>query len=394
MVAAVGDMTGAEQQIRARIRREGSITFDGFMDLALYGEGGFFASGRGAGRSGRDFVTSPETGSLYGALVANAFDREWRALGAPDPFFVIECGAGNGRLAADVLRARPDCAAALRYVLVERSESLRAEQRTRVELSAPELVAGPHLVGASGDDAPEPVERTGPLCAQLAELPSIRVDGVVFANELLDNLPFGIAEFDGRQWHEVRVTVDENDRVTELLVPIAAPALFGAAPTAGTRLPIDRALTPWLGQAANTLRRGVVIVVDYLVPIAEIIERSPKWLHTYAAHERGSDPLAQIGEVDITTDIAIEHLEAAAANARLAVVSLDTQRDWLRGLGLASLISAASDVWNERASIGDLEAMVARSHINEAAALCDPTGLGDFRVASLTPQGEASNLRK
>ena len=44
------------------------------MEGALYGDGGFFASGHGAGRDGRDFVTSPETGSLFGLCVARALD--------------------------------------------------------------------------------------------------------------------------------------------------------------------------------------------------------------------------------------------------------------------------------------------------------------------------------
>ena len=74
---------------------------------------------------GRDFVTSPEVGTLFGALVARALDASWHELGAPDPFVVIEAGAGRGRLAADVLRAAPACAPALRYVLVERSAALR-----------------------------------------------------------------------------------------------------------------------------------------------------------------------------------------------------------------------------------------------------------------------------
>jgi len=106
------------QPIRARlherIRREGPITFAAYMEAALYHEpDGFFARGGGAGRAGADFVTSPEVGSLFGALVARALDRSWLDLGAPDPFVVVEAGAGRGRLAADVLRAEPACAPAL-----------------------------------------------------------------------------------------------------------------------------------------------------------------------------------------------------------------------------------------------------------------------------------------
>jgi len=125
-------VSAVDAQLAQLIHREGPITFDRFMEVALYGEGGFFASGHGAGRAGRDFVTSPEVGPLFGLCVARALDRLWHALDDPDPFLVIEAGAGNGRLAREVLRAAPACLRALRYVLVERSPALRAEQRERL----------------------------------------------------------------------------------------------------------------------------------------------------------------------------------------------------------------------------------------------------------------------
>src|SRR4249919_1949095 len=98
---------GASERIVERIRREGPISFDAFVDLALYGDDGFFTRARGAGRAGRDFVTSPEVGPLFGALVAGALDAWWRELEEPDPYLVIEAGAGRGRLAHDVLVAAP-----------------------------------------------------------------------------------------------------------------------------------------------------------------------------------------------------------------------------------------------------------------------------------------------
>ena len=58
----------------------------------------------------------------------------------------------------------------------------------------------------------------GPVFASLEDLPALTVDAVVLANELLDNLPFGIAEWDGARWQEVRVAVD-GDRFVEMLVP-------------------------------------------------------------------------------------------------------------------------------------------------------------------------------
>src|SRR5438105_1994918 len=96
------------------------------MELALYEpEHGFYATTGAAGRRG-DFLTAPEIGPLFGAVVARALDTWWRAAGEPDPYVVVEAGAGAGTLALSVLAASPSCLRALRYVLVERSAALRA----------------------------------------------------------------------------------------------------------------------------------------------------------------------------------------------------------------------------------------------------------------------------
>ena len=67
----------------------------------------------------------------------------WDDLDARDPFLVIEAGAGRGRLAADVLASEPRCSPALRYVLVERSDARRAEQRDLLALEPVEDALGP-----------------------------------------------------------------------------------------------------------------------------------------------------------------------------------------------------------------------------------------------------------
>jgi hypothetical protein len=61
-----------------------------------------------------------------------------------------------------------------------------------------------------------------------------------------------------------------------------------------------------------------------------------------------------------------------------------SQAEWLAGLGMAQLVAAAAAVWRERAAIGDLAAMVARSRLGEAEALTDARGLGGHRVLEWT----------
>ena len=68
------------------------VRFDQFMNEALYGAHGFYTSGVGrAGRRG-DFITSPEIGPLFGAVIARALDAWWRDMGSPDDFHIYDVG--------------------------------------------------------------------------------------------------------------------------------------------------------------------------------------------------------------------------------------------------------------------------------------------------------------
>ena len=83
------------------------MRFDEVMELALYHPvGGFYEGGGRAGRGGADFITSPEVGGLFGAVMARALESWWEALGRPDPFLVVEAGAGRGRWPGDPRRRR------------------------------------------------------------------------------------------------------------------------------------------------------------------------------------------------------------------------------------------------------------------------------------------------
>ena len=56
------------------------------------------------------------------------------------------------------------------------------------------------------------------------------------------------------------------------------------------------------------------------------------------------------------------------------------QGEFLRAHGLDELADAARAAWQERAHIGDLEALKQRSRVTESRALTDPAGLGAFKV--------------
>lgn len=378
-----------EHKLVETIRREGPIRFDRFMEAALYDpEGGFFTAGGGAGRSEGDFITSPEVGSLFGAVVARGVDHWWRELGQPDPFVVVDAGAGRGQLARDVLRAGPECATALRYVMAERSPRLRRLQHEYLQVEPADEALGPAVKLGADDDDPELVPGTGPIVTQTEEIPAVTFEGVIVANELLDNLPFRLVERTGSDWNEIRVGHDDRTLV-EVPVPADA-ALAGHAadllPDApeGVRLPVQEQFRDWLDRCSRALRRGFVVVIDYADEASGVAARGPaSWLRTYRAHERGRSPFDDPGSQDITADVVLESLREAARREGFQVAAERSQAEWLVDLGVGDLVEEGKRIWEERAHLGDLEAMQARSRVSEAEALLHPAGLGGHRVVVL-----------
>ena len=363
-----------------RIRRFGPVRFDEFVDAALNGADGFFSTGRGAGRRA-DFLTSPEVGPLFGAVVARAVDAEWQQLGRPDPFVVVEGGAGRGALARSILDAVPSCLAALRYVCVEHSPVLRERAAEWLPVEPPANVFG--AAGGGDPDAALPfVPGEGPIVTVLSDLPALTVTGVVVANELLDNLPFRLLERRNGDWAEVLVGVGSDGEPVEVLASAPSDAAAVAeqlapAAAAGSRIPLQASAAAWLRRALALLDRGRVVVVDFATTTPALASRPwQEWVRTYRSHGPGGSPLQAPGSQDITCEVAVDQLAA-----RLGPPASDlSQADWLRRHGVDQLVATARADWHERAHLGDLAALAARSRVGEARALCDPTGLGAFRV--------------
>ncbi|MEY2470261.1 MAG: hypothetical protein QOF21_2959 [Actinomycetota bacterium] len=332
------------------------VGFDVFMENALYGPSGFYAVGSGPGRRDADFLTSPEIGPLFGAVVARALDAWWDQLGRPDPFPVVEAGGGRGALARAVAAAAPRCADVMRYVLVERAAPARAEAARSLDVFTAE--SRENVQRTVTDDLPAP-----------GELGDV---GVVIANELLDNLVFKLLERAGGEWIELLVDGDE-------FVPGEAVSGFDHvdAPD-GSRIPWHTGAIEWTARARQLFARSRIALIDYGTRTTGELALRPwrDWLRTYRDHGGGTDPLRRPGDQDITCDIAFDQLQPDR---------LTTQAEWLHGYGIEGFVGQAKATWHERAAIGDLLALAARSRVSEADALLDPTGPGGFLVAEWLP---------
>ena len=351
------------------------MSFAQYMDIALYDESiGFYATNGRAGRRG-DFLTSPEVGPLFGALLARRLDEEWFALGSPDTFVVVEFGAGPGTLARSIAFAKSECARALRYLMVERSAEQRAAHADHLEGWLGDL-------DAAGVDSFVRGVGPGPQFASSPNAP-YGITGVVLTNELLDNLAFDIVRHDGAGNFERLDVHHAEDGLEFVVVPTEVPTplesvLSSAAP--GEWIPLQVHATQWLAAAIDRVDRGVVIAIDYGASTAEIAARPEMgWLRTFAGQERGGHPLDDPGTCDITGDVAVDQLGTIA---RPSIMT--TQRQFLERLGIVQLVEEGRQVWAEKASAPDVAALRARSRIGEAEALVEPGGLGDFVVLEWT----------
>ena len=312
------------------------------MGLALYGTGGFYQDGGKAGRRG-DFITSPEVGPLFAAVVARYLDNCWNELGCPESFDVVEVGAGPGTLARGIFDAQPKCLSAMKYVAIEISESQRAMHPDFVE--------------------------------SVESFPDRNIEGVVLANELLDNLPFKLFVYDG-EWKEAFVALGDGGKFVEVLrhvdeVPEVLPKL---APL-GSRAPIQVAASQWMLDVTQKLSRGKVLVFDYCSESTSEIAVSPwrEWLRTYKDHERGVHYLLDPGNQDITSQVMIDQLMVAVP--KLAV---SKQSEWLHYWGIQDLVDEGAKYWDRHKSSPDIHAMKMLSRQSEATTLLSGKGFGGF----------------
>jgi len=346
-----------------RIEERGPIPFADYMRLALYDpDGGFYArrAPGASGSAGAGYRTSPSLTPWFGRLVARDLQRRWGALGRPDPFTVVEVGAGRGDFAAAAI---PAFDGPLRWQIVEPFAAVAALQR----------------------------ERLGPLATTVTWRPALTagkaVVGCVLANEVLDNQPVHVLEKTPTGVAEVHVALDGGEPV-EVLLPVsdsrldrrAAPALPHLGE--GDRFEVGLAAEAWVAEAAGALERGWLVAIDYGDEEPALWQGRPGGtIVTYRGETLGVDPLSAPGEADITAHVDFTALARAASAAGLEPEPLLTQREWLADLGAGDDANELRRRQDEAQAGGDHAAMVQLlAERSRLVALTARGGLGDLRV--------------
>ncbi len=358
---AITERAPLVRELRARIEREGPITFRAFMQAALYHRRyGYYMTTDGAMTRGGDYVTSPEMHPVFGTLVATQLREMWQVMSCPPRFDVVEMGAGRGLLARDILRAAdrdPAFAAALAYSIVEVSPVLLRAQHRTIE------------------DAGWPEERVAWLDASPAA-----ISGCVLSNELVDAFPVHRVVRHGDRLDEVYVTWRDG-RFADDFRPPSDAALqryfddLGLLPGDGCYAEVNLDAIGWMASVAASLARGYALTFDYGYEAAKLYApwRRDGTLLCFYRQDASSDPYQRIGRQDITASVDFTTLRRAGERAGLRTIAVTDQSSFLINLGIGEGIAAIA---NERPE--EMEEYFARRRV--VMDLTDPARLGRIKV--------------
>lgn len=306
-----------------RIRAHGPITFSEYMNACLYDpEHGYYA--RADQQPRRDYFTSVDVSPVFGRLLARQFHEMWMQLGRPEPFTLVEAGAGTGALAKQVLNfaaeSLKDFYAALRYVAGERSAARRAAQTVLLESHATPA----HVVVSV--DLPEQIS-----C------------GCIFSNELFDAMPVHRVLREKGELRELYVVAEGNSLREQAGQP-STPALANYFAEQGIVLEEQQQAEVcleacrWIEQAAHKLDRGFLLTIDYGRRAPELYDARHMrgTLLAYARHRANEDYFRAPGEQDLTAHVNFTALEMWGARGGLNRTGFTTQTNFLLALARRS----------------------------------------------------------
>jgi SAM-dependent MidA family methyltransferase len=303
-------VTPLERALRDRIRAEGPITVEAYMEAC---NSYYYATRDPLGAAG-DFTTAPEISQMFGEMVGACLADSWRRAGAPADAVYVELGPGRGTLASDALRVLRSAGFSGEVHFVETSPVLRGAQKEAVPAaiwheSVTELPAAPLLLVAS---------------------------------EFLDALP--VRQFVGDMERRVVIAggglaFDRDGEIVE-----SSPAREEAVGAIARRL---------------AAKGGGALFIDY----GHARSGAGDTLQAVRGHAF-SPVLDNAGEQDLTAHVDFEAIGRAAGEAGACVTQVVGQGEWLIRLGIEARAQALCRANPER--VDEIERALRRLTASDA----------------------------
>lgn len=329
-------MNRLEEIIKSEIRSAGPITFERFMDLALYHEEyGYYTSGNVSIGRGGDFYTSPYVHTAFGEVVSKFALKSLSFVDAPVPT-IVEPGAGKGTLARDILDTiKRDYAAVydkLIYIFIEKSTALIGQALEALN------------------------EHSGKIrfIHDPSEIDNDSLEGVVISNELFDSIPFHRARIEKGCLKEIYVSLKDN-QFTETTNELSTEELKKCIDNneleliEGQEIEICLAAGKEVREIHSILKKGLILTIDYGFTARELYNPS-RMKGTYKCmkgHTINENPYQDIGGQDITAHVDFSNLISAGESVGLKKLIYTTQGQFLIDWGILDVLENISQSVNE-----------------------------------------------
>jgi SAM-dependent MidA family methyltransferase len=316
-------MNALEQKIIGRINQEGPITFETFMEMALYEpELGYYTSeDTEIGRAG-DFFTSQHVHPAFGAMIGRQLEEMWEIMGRPSGFYAVEPGAGAGLMCMDILHflEKRELFGSFTYVITERNPSVQRKQRQLLKNYSDKIA----------------------WISSLNELRDIR--GCILSNELLDAFSVHLVEMED-DLKEIYVSA-KNEQLYEIKGAPCTRALtdylkeFSVTLAKGYRTEINLRIKDWLRSVSGILSEGFVLTVDYGYPAWDYYseDRNRGTLLCYHRHQVNENPFGNVGHQDITAHVNFSSVKKWGEECGLKTLGFCQQGTYLISLGIDQVI--------------------------------------------------------
>lgn len=309
------------KQIQSNERQR--ISYSSYMETVLYHEAGYYQEERSKIGKAGDFYTSSSVHPVFAWVFADFFEQY--CMKNDLPFRICELGGGTGAFAKQVLdylkEKKPDRYECLEYDFVDVSTDHRNVAR---ELLTEHLNVSYH-------QSVKEIQQDG-----------ISYKGIIFSNELLDALPVHLIQQENGKQFEVMVTMDEDDRLQEVLEPLTDECIQKWLEWSridipdGHRIEVPLQMMDWIQERGEWLKEGLLVTVDYGYENEELLQPELRTgtLRGYYKHQLIEDPLSYPGKMDLTAHIQFDAVIQKGEELGLRMKEFKKQREFLIEHGL------------------------------------------------------------
>ena len=293
------------------------IPFSRYMELALYYPSlGYYSNPLFKFGAQGDFITAPMISNLFGHLLARQIQELFSFGCAPT---VLEFGAGNGKLAVDILASLGEQIE--NYYILELSANLIAWQQETLREKVPEYFD---------------------KVIWLTELPA-EFNGVMLANEVLDAQPCNLIRFDSSKISGVGVGVVE-DKFIYQDYPLDSETMHIASELALNYIDyqseINLASRGFIRSLASSLKHGAILLIDYGYGETEYYhpQKTSGTLRGFHRQQVLDGVLEYPGLCDITASVNWRSVVSTAIESGLDFIGYTNQASFLLNCGLAEVM--------------------------------------------------------